>query len=598
MKQILVLMLVCVIALPAITPVAAWQDASACGTPATPIHDIQGSEDTSPMISDKVAIEGVVVGDYQNMQFQLGGFMMQEEDDQIDDSAATSEGIFVLDNNFGVDVNPGDVVRVEGTVMEQNDSGVSTTILRRVQTLTICGTGISVTPAAVETPFNALESYEGMLITFPQELIVNDLYNMGRYGEITLSAGARMTVPTQIAAPGDPAAAVQADNAARQILIDDGDSQQNRDPIVYPTTVRAGDTVTGLTGVVDQRLGVYRVYPTIPVQFTSVNPRPTEPPAIPGTVRVVSYNLLNYFNGDGTGEGYPTARGASTPTEFERQRSKIINAIVSLNPAVMGVMEMENDGSGPNSAMADLVNGLNAAAGSDLYAYVPDPANYPAPGEPGVGGDEIKNAILYQPGLVTPVGDPIADYDPIHNRPPIAQTFEVNATGERFTVVAVHFKSKGCTDARGDDGDQNDGQGCYNAARVQQAQQLLDFLAELEQSSGDPDILIVGDFNSYPMEDPIQVLVRAGYVDLLAQFGGPSSYSYVYFGQMGHLDYGFASPSLAEQVAGADVWHINADEPRIFDYNEEYKSEAQVADFYSPDPFRTGDHDPVIIGIN
>ena len=49
----------------------------------------------------------------------------------------------------------------------------------------------------------------------------------------------------------------------------------------------------------------------------------------------------------------------------------------------------------------------------------------------------------------------------------------------------------------------------------------------------------------------------------------------------------------AADVTGLATWHINADEPRSMDYNQEYNPKP----LYQPDPFRSSDHDPVLIGI-
>ena len=97
-------------------------------------------------------------------------------------------------------------------------------------------------------------------------------------------------------------------------------------------------------------------------------------------------------------------------------------------------------------------------------------------------------------------------------RPPLAQTFEALATGERFTAVTMHFKSKRCSGASGGDADQGDEQGCYNATRSQMATELTNWLAADPTGSGAPDFLIIGDLNAYAMEDPITALESAGYV--------------------------------------------------------------------------------------
>jgi hypothetical protein len=578
---------------------------------ATPIHTIQGSGDFSPENGNTHVIEGVVVGDFQNTSTELRGFFLQEEDTDADSDPMTSEGIFVYDNGFGVDVMPGDIVRVQGQVNEfetSSGSGVFLTELVGITQVAVCGSGAAVTPTTVVLPVANLgdwESYEGMLVTLPQELTVTENYNLGRYGQVDLSANGRLFSPTNVALPGAPALAVQDENNRRRIILDDANTWQNRDPIVYPApeltaanTLRAGDSVTGLTGVLDQRFSAYRIQPTAPVNFNATNPRPATPPNVGGSLKVASFNVLNYFNGDGMGGGFPTPRGADTPTEFVRQRDKIINAIVNLDADVIGLMEIENDGYGPESAIQDLVNGLNGATAPGTYAFID-------PGVPQIGTDAIAVGLIYKTATVSPVGAAAildSSVDPrfldTKNRPVLTQTFMQNSNGEKFTVAVNHLKSKGspCDDVG--DPNQGDGQGNCNLTRTNAAMALTDWLATDPTGSGDPDFLIIGDLNSYAMEDPIMAIKNAGYSNLLEQYVGPEAYSFVFFGQAGVLDHALGNMDMSEQVTGAAIWHINADEPRVLDYNEEFKSTAQLTKLYSPDQYRASDHDPVIIGLN
>ncbi|MDQ4037687.1 MAG: ExeM/NucH family extracellular endonuclease, partial [Actinomycetota bacterium] len=258
-----------------------------------------------------------------------------------------------------------------------------------------------------------------------------------------------------------------------------------------------------------------------------------------------------------------------------------------------GLLELENT-SGVEP-LADIAAGLNAVAGDGRYAFI----------ETGtIGIDAIKVGVIYQPASVTPLDDEaILDktVDPRFNsdlmRPSMAQSFIENATGEVFTVVVNHLKSKSCSGATGADADQGDGQGCWNPTRTAAAEALADWTASRPTGVQDHDVLLVGDLNSYAKEDPIDVLVAAGYVDLAATLIGPEAYSYVFDGQWGYLDYALASPSLFDQVIGVAEYHINADEPGILDYNTEVKTPAQVDYLYAPDEYRTSDHDPVLVGL-
>ena len=137
-------------------------------------------------------------------------------------------------------------------------------------------------------------------------------------------------------------------------------------------------------------------------------------------------------------------------------------------------------------------------------------------------------------------------------------------------------------------------------------QALADWLATDPTGSGDPDVLIIGDLNSYAKEDPIVALQNAGYTDLVAAFGGPSAYGYVFDGQLGYLDHALANASLHPQVSGVAEWHINADEIPLFDYNDDertadeaaFEEESDCLPLYEPNAFRTSDHDPDLIGLD
>lgn len=575
---------------------------TACGDTATLISAIQGRDSTSSMRGDTVTIEGVVVADYQLKGVEMRGFFMQEEAADQDDDPLTSEGIFVFDREFGVDVVAGDVVRVSGKVDEFASDSARMTQLKDITQVAICSSSMAVEPVALSLPVDNLndwEQYEGMLVTFPQELTVTEVYNLGRHGEVMLAQGGRLFQPTNVVAPGEPAIALQDENWRRQIILDDANLQQNRDPVAYPqgglsaaNPLRTGFTVTGLTGVVDHRFDGYRIQPTAPVAFVDANPRPGSPPDVGGTLRVASMNVLNYFNGDGSGGGFPTARGAATESEFERQRQKTIQAIIRISADVIGLLEVENDGFDTESALQDLVDGLNAATAPGTYAFVqPDYT----------GTDLITSAIIYRTATVEPVGAAVAlnDADAFQQaRPPIAQTFAEISSGERFTLAVNHFKSKGsCPSVASANGDKGDGQSCWNAGRVESAEALTAWLMTDPTNSGDPDFLIMGDLNSYMQEDPITAIEAAGYTNLLEKYVGAGSYSYVFYGQFGNLDHALANTTLAQQVTGAAEWHVNADEAPALDYTEAYKTENQINTFYQPDPFRAADHDPLVVGL-
>lgn len=568
-----------------------------------PIHEVQGAGAESPLVNQRVAIEGVVVGDFQNAS-ELKGFYVQQEDATVDGDPATSEGIFVYDGGNGSDVKLGDRVRVTGQVREFNGL---TELVGPLQ-VSVLASGVALpTPAGISLPLasaDALERYEGMRVQLRQTLTVNEVYNLGRYGEVLLSSGGRQMTPTNVVAPGEQAKAMQARNDLDRILLDDGRSGQNPDPIRYPApelsaynSLRVGDRTSAIDGVLDYSAGSYRIQPLQTPTFEAANPRPAQP-AVEGRLRVASFNVLNYFNGDGKGGGFPTSRGANTAEEFQRQKAKIVAAILASKADIVGLMEIENDGYGEFSAIADLVNGLNASLPQgQRYAFV-------NPNRAKLGSDEIAVGLIYRGDKVRTYRSAAVldssvnpEFDDTRNRPTLAQTFQEINGGERLTIAVNHLKSKGS--ACDGDPDTGDGQGNCNLTRARAAQALVGWLAGDPTGAKEPDRLIIGDLNSYAKEDPVNVIRSAGYTDLVArQAGAGKGYSYVFSGQSGYLDHALANASLARQVRGAVEWHINADEPRVLDYNVEFKTPRQQDSLYNAEPYRASDHDPVVIGID
>jgi predicted extracellular nuclease len=272
-----------------------------------------------------------------------------------------------------------------------------------------------------------------------------------------------------------------------------------------------------------------------------------------------------------------------------------------MNPDVIGVNEIENDGYGPTSAVAHLVDQLNTATAPGTYAFIDVDANTSQ--VDAMGTDAIKVGLIYKPASVTPVGQTAAlntvafvnggDASP-RNRASLAQAFQQNANGQVFIVNVNHLKSKGsaCTVP-----DAGDGQGNCNVVRVNAVTELMNWLAADPTGTGDPDILLVGDYNSYAMEDPIIALENGGFTHLIKTLLGPDAYSYVFDGQWGYLDHALGSASIASQISGVGDYHINSDEPSALDYNTDFKTLNLQTILYAPNEFRVSDHDSVIVGL-
>ncbi|AZG73639.1 ExeM/NucH family extracellular endonuclease [Shewanella livingstonensis] len=576
-----------------------------CGQSAVAIHAIQGNAEASILIGRSVVVEAIVTS---NQQVGLKGVFLQMTDAEADGDIATSEGIFVYSGNQPLDVNAGDRIRLQASVAEYQ----GTTQLANITQFALCGTNqLLPVVASINLPIadnQQLERVEGMRVYFDQALVVNEVYNLGRYGEILLGSS-RHFIGTQVANPGADALAVTADNARDSIILDDGNTSQNPEVIVYPApglsadnTMRVGDNITALEGVMHYGFNQFRIMPTSLVNVIQSNPRQMAPEiVVDADLHIASFNVLNYFNGVGDGNGFPTARGADTITEFERQRAKIISAMQIINADVFGLMEIENDGYNTNSAISDLVSGLNVAMGATIYAYV-------VPSVAQIGTDAITVGMIYRTDklalsgdarILSSVNSPTDDngtalFDDGKNRPMLTQQFMIKGSEENVVVAVNHLKSKGSNCDSLNDPDLQDGQGNCNQTRTRASDAIGQWLA---MQYPDSKVLVMGDLNAYAKEDPLTMLASHGYNELAHYIGAPKPYSYVYSGESGQLDHALANSALLSNVVGITQWHINGDEPSALDYNEEYKSAMQRQELYQADAFRSSDHDPVIISF-
>lgn len=599
------------------------------------IHEVQGSGGTVAII-DLVIVEAIVVGDFQGGD-QFRGFFIQEEDADADADPATSEGILVYCGGCETDVAVGDKVQVTGWPgeyygMSQIDAAGSDGLVTLVSSDSTLPSAAPVDlPAAGSTVAElTLEHVEGMLATFPDTLVVSEYFQLARFGQLVLTLEEREHQFTDAYEPDvDDYAAFLDDLSTRRIILDDDNNSNNSvlgspdEPYYWPreglsitNLIRGGDTIDNLTGVMHwsyaggSNTDAWRIRPVleaIDYDFTSVIPRPVTPDAVGGSLKVASFNVLNYFSTidegpDICGPAFDLdCRGAHSVAELVRQRDKIVAAMLVMDADVIGLMELENNDS---AAIQDLVDGLNAVAGAGAYDFIDTGT---------IGSDAIKVGLIYKTATADPVGDfAILDslVDPTFNddknRPVLAQTFAQISDDAKLTVAVNHLKSKGSDcDALGDP-DLGDGQANCNLTRTSAATALVNWLATDPTGSGDPDFLITGDLNAYRMEDPIDALKAGGYTDLLDALIGPDAYTYLFDGQLGYLDYALANGNLLGQVTGVTPWNINADEIPVFDYNDDiqdlgeasYERESSSLPIFEANPYRASDHDPVIVGLD
>ena len=622
------------------TPTAGSGPADGGGAPAldgepTLVSAIQGNAERSGLVGRIVVAEGVVVGDFQDGDGDafrdLGGFFLMEERADFDGDDATSEGVFVADAGLAtpVDVVPGDLVRVSGRVAEWYGKTTLEAEQIRVETRRAVPDVLSV---AVETglpPAGEREAVESMLLSFREPLTWIGDYGYETRGEALMAAGGPVDQYTQLHAPdvtGNRAA--RAEVADRTILLDDGSDRQRTDgdPIHAPdgellrpeTGLRLG-LGYDLTAIMDEAFSEFRLRLPAGAAFQPAAPaRPRGPPRpdVDGAYRVGSLNVLNYFTtiSGGTAVGL-APRGADSAEELRRQTEKLVTVIGAMDVDLLALNEIENEFGGGATAIAELVRALNAELGARDWAYVD-------PGRRFVGTDAIAVGFLYdrrttriaagtEVAVLTDSGLGALGLDPGHpvfdgpgtSRPPLAATFEEIATGGRFTAVAAHLKSKGSLSPFGDNSDRGDGQGNNAEVRTQAAVAIAAWIETDPTGWADGDRLILGDLNSYAMEDPVRALARRGYVNLVERSEGLVSASYRFAGRVGTLDYAMASGALAEQAAGAAIWDVNAEAPGLFDYRmrggrARIERPREQGLFDGSSPVRASDHDPLMVGLD
>ncbi|MEM8554802.1 MAG: ExeM/NucH family extracellular endonuclease [Pseudomonadota bacterium] len=623
----------------------------------TKIGEVQGSGSESAFAGQQVQITGVVVGDYDD-DGELGGFYLQDTTANADGDATTSDGIFVFVGNALGDtfnVNEGDMITVNGTVEErfgQTQIG-DVTFMRRDGTDALDQVEAAVLDLPGTGSYEAEETYEafeGMLVTIPDEMFVSEYFQLARYGQVVLTEGGRPYQFTQQNTPDvDGYTAHLEDLGQRQIILDDTNNVDNAylgddDVINLPdggfsvdNFLRGGDSVTDLTGVLSWTWAgssdteAWRLRPTeaAPITFDSNSERDEAPDDVGGTIKVASFNVLNFFTtiDDGSNSGVNDSpngdpRGANSEAELTRQTDKLVDAMLKMDVDVFGLVEIENEFGDQNGdgrfAVQFLVDALNAEAGPGVYDFVD-------PGVPTIGGDVITGAFIYDtttveitegtnPAILDDSSNPLsfanAVFDgPSTNRAAFATSFTEIGSGESFIAAVNHFKSKGSINPAPGNTDAGDGAGNNNAIRLQASQSLDAWLDTDPTGSGTDRVIILGDLNAYAKEDPITFLESQGYTDLARDpllGAGDDAYSYLFDSQLGTLDYAMSNAALTPFVTGATEWHINADEVPLLDYNDDildsgerdFNEEPGGTDLYNADPFRTSDHDPVIVGLD
>lgn len=580
-------------------PVLAWA-ADAAHPTVIAISEVQGTGLQSPMVGQRVTVEGVAAYAGNPGTTPTGLYLQSVAGKELKENSKASNAIYTLLPPAMKPPERETLLRVTGTVAELGKGADTMTALVDVHIEArgrhpLLVDQISFSDRWDKAGLEALEGKNGVYF-----LTVLDANHLLDRGELMASLDGRLFTPTEIASPGADAREIATRNAARTVIVDDAlDAQAPAShwyltrPIDGAFPLRTG-TGVAVKGVLVQAGGRYRLLPSLPMAYVKGDEARQRRPApdVAGNTRIAGLNVLNLFNGDGKQGDFPTSRGAETFAAYQLQQQKIVASVQALKPDVAALMEIENDGTGPDSALAQFVAALNAAGPIKDYRFVDS-------GQ-GPGKNPIRVALIYRGTRIATVGKfATLEGGPFvkHSRVPLAQAFRRlangKAAGKPFVVVANHFKSKGCGKgedaAQGPEADQKDEQGCWNATRVESAKRVDAWMRGDPTGTKADRLLLVGDFNAYAKEDPITTLLSAGWQDALALAKVEAPYSFVYNGQSGRLDHALLSPALAGKLRGAAEWHNNADESERFAYNGSDPD---------PGPYRASDHDPILLGFD
>lgn len=566
--------------------VAAAPAHAGCSGQVTPLHALHAVRGRK-----RVAVRGVVTAVFPG----LDGFFLEAPRADWDGDTATSEAVFVYGGRDAPALAPG--TRVAFHARYQYFHGVPE--LAHVRGLHRCGRQAAPAAVTLRLPLakNAWRAHLGMRVRIGQPLTVGDLDDFVRYGEVRASAGGRDYAPTALTAPGPAAAVLAQVAAARRIWLDDG-SHRSHPPVLrlgglrfdarHP--LRAGQVLDGVTGIAWHAFGRNLLEVTALEREAHTNPRPAIGDLrLPPGLRVVSYNVENYFDRARTGPPFPTERGARDAAQFRCQTQKLVAALSALRPAVAGLQEVENNGYGPDGALATLAAALDRRATAAHYRFVRPPRRKR------LGTDLIAPALVYDSRRVEPAGRvAVLDAPPGDKaleeglpRPALAASFRRKHGGGAFTVVVVHLRSK--RSACGPGLDSRRGAGHCARARARAARYVANWARGRPTGVDSGAVVLLGDFNAYPREAAMMRLRRAGW-RVEPRFSGPRP-GYTENGRWGagRLDYILFAPGAATRARAAAIWHIDADEAPGFGYAGRPACTGPAA------PYRASDHDPVVV---
>lgn len=520
----------------------------ACSGNYTPIVEIQGDSEHSPLNGKIVTTRGIVTANVPNE----GVFIQAPNADP-----KRSSGLYLFVKNTSLVV--GADVRVTGQVKEY----YGLTELTNVRVEERCGIATLPAPAELSSGENAAnwEALEGMRVQVPASTVVrhDGLY---RFGELSVKLNGQNS----------------------QLKLDDGYS---RAPVSVPhylasaKGLKLGQQAKPFVGVMYYAFDHYRLVPESPLNLTAFED-PTVKPKAETSLRVVSINLENFFNGDGLGRGFPAPRGPKSAREYEMKRQKTATALTQLQADLIAVQEIENDGVDQRPALTDLANAMNDIDGAGTWAAI-------APLGQQAGSDSLTQGFLVRQSRLRSEGElrsSVVSRAVTTVRPVLLQRFRDQQSNRIFSTAVVHLKSKGGRCAS----DTPRLTERWGACALQRENAVRTLSSWVKQKRPDNEpILLLGDINSVANEPAMRALAQLGWH---LPEGAEQRSGYWFNGQPQRLDWVLWMQNTAWLNTEEWFWPVNAGVLKV-------PAEAGKAwqALLGPSWMGFSDHDPLVLDL-
>lgn len=586
------------------------------------IAQIQGDKGVSPVANENVRTTGVVTAILRN------GFFIQTPDDKADKDPKTSEGMLVYGPNSVSQVAIGDLVQVDGQVVEfrpQNERIFITITEITRPTVKVVSKNNPLPAPIVLTPgdldpkgkLDQMERFEGMRVKADLAVVAPTGGFTNEKTGLTTSNGVFFAtlpgVPRPFREPGLGILQIIVDKLPPTTPAFDMNPETLRvDSLAQsggkPIDVTTGATLKEVTGVIDYSRKFYTLLVDASYERKLENLRNFTPlsPAGEREATVGSFNIENFFDDESNSSNVQNE--AITPKEvFQKRLAKVSLAIRTVlgSPDVLGIVEVEN--LKVLQKVADKINADSVAAGR------PDP-KYTAHLIEGNDVRGIDVGFLVKSTKIKVVevkqlakeekltGIPGAEDQFLYDRPPLLLRAEVidakAAKPLAFTVIVNHFKSYNGID------DPKDGYRVQNKRRLE-AEWLAKFVLDRQTVDPAERIFLCGDFNAFQFNDgyndligilkgrsdqnvlaPSKTAYATGLVALIDYLPDPlKRYSYTFDGSAQALDHILVNKAGRERLLKFGYGRSNADFPLI------YGNDAAR-------PERVSDHDAAVVFLS